>query len=164
MKEMRLAGIDSIEAANHFLEKGLLFKSVLRWHRAIHAMPIEGWGANITWKEILSPPVVRRKVADDRTVSWDGNRWGVPREEVCAAYGERRWKSNGDWTALTGCASGTVILRCVYCPDRSPASLPAYGLQDDPQINYQEFTKVLLRTIHGGHFNMAEKRDISNLR
>ena len=25
-----------------------------------------------------------RKVADDHTVSWDGNRWGVPREEVCA--------------------------------------------------------------------------------
>jgi len=25
-----------------------------------------------------------RQVADDHTVSWDGNRWGVPREEVCA--------------------------------------------------------------------------------
>src|SRR5437899_8795507 len=22
--------------------------------------------------------------SDDHTVSWDGNRWGVPREEVCA--------------------------------------------------------------------------------
>jgi len=34
-------------------------------------------------EEILS---VRagRQVADDHTVSWDGNRWGVPREEVCA--------------------------------------------------------------------------------
>jgi hypothetical protein len=27
---------------------------------------------------------VARKVAEDHTVSWDGNRWGVPREEVCA--------------------------------------------------------------------------------
>jgi hypothetical protein len=34
-------------------------------------------------EEILS---VRagRQVADDHTVSWDGNRWGVPREEVGA--------------------------------------------------------------------------------
>jgi hypothetical protein len=34
-------------------------------------------------EEILS---VRagRQVADNHTVSWDGNRWGVPREEVCA--------------------------------------------------------------------------------
>jgi hypothetical protein len=23
-------------------------------------------------------------VADDHTVNWEGNRWGVPREEVCA--------------------------------------------------------------------------------
>jgi hypothetical protein len=23
-------------------------------------------------------------VAQDHTVSWEGNRWGVPREEVCA--------------------------------------------------------------------------------
>ena len=27
---------------------------------------------------------VARRVAQDHTVSWDGNRWGVLREEVCA--------------------------------------------------------------------------------
>ena len=27
---------------------------------------------------------VGRKVGEDHTVSWDGNRWCVPREEVCA--------------------------------------------------------------------------------
>jgi hypothetical protein len=27
---------------------------------------------------------VGRQVADDHTVSWDGHRWDVPREEVCA--------------------------------------------------------------------------------
>jgi hypothetical protein len=34
--------------------------------------------------EILSVRV-GRQVADDHTVSWDGNHWGVPREEVCAS-------------------------------------------------------------------------------
>src|SRR5260370_19588147 len=34
-------------------------------------------------EEILSVRVARR-VAQDHTVSWDGNRWGVLREEVCA--------------------------------------------------------------------------------
>src|SRR5258708_24820574 len=34
-------------------------------------------------EEILSVRVARQ-VADDHTVSWDGTRWGVPREEVCA--------------------------------------------------------------------------------
>jgi hypothetical protein len=34
-------------------------------------------------EEILSVRVARR-VAEDHTVSWDGNRWGVLREEVCA--------------------------------------------------------------------------------
>src|SRR6516165_1206171 len=34
-------------------------------------------------EEILSVRVAR-KVAQDHTVSWDGNRWGVAPEEVCA--------------------------------------------------------------------------------
>src|SRR5437879_11120744 len=34
-------------------------------------------------EEILRVRVARR-VAQDHTVSWDGNRWGVLREEVCA--------------------------------------------------------------------------------
>src|SRR5260370_31430455 len=33
-------------------------------------------------EEILSVRV-DRKVAHDHTVSWDGNRWGVLRDEVC---------------------------------------------------------------------------------
>jgi len=40
-------------------------------------------------EEVLSVRVAR-KVTDDHTVSWDGNRWGVPREEVCADFAERR--------------------------------------------------------------------------
>jgi hypothetical protein len=36
------------------------------------------------WRQEWSVRVAR-KVADDQTVSWEGNRWGVPREETCSA-------------------------------------------------------------------------------
>ena len=62
-------------------------------------------------EEILSVRVAR-KVADDHTVSWDGTRWGVPREEVCAGLRGARWKSNGVWMARTGYASAAAISAC----------------------------------------------------
>jgi hypothetical protein len=42
-----------------------------------------GMGREHRLDEILSVRAARQ-VADDHTVSWEGNRWGVPREEVCA--------------------------------------------------------------------------------
>jgi len=41
---------------------------------ATHAMLIGGWGENIAWKK--SWVRAARKVAQDHTVSWEGNRWG----------------------------------------------------------------------------------------
>jgi hypothetical protein len=85
VKEMRLAGIDSLEAANHFLEK----RFVPEWEQRFTVAPRNPrdahrrLGREHRLEEILSVRVAR-KVADDHTVSWDGNRWGVPREEVCA--------------------------------------------------------------------------------
>jgi hypothetical protein len=53
VKEMRLAGIDSIEAANHFWRRASFpsGSSVLRWQHEIHGMSIGDWGANSTWKK-----------------------------------------------------------------------------------------------------------------
>ena len=85
VKQMRLAGIDSIEAANHFLETRFVpeweqrFTVAARNPRNVHRR----LGREQHLEEILSVRVAR-KVAQDHTVSWDGNRWGVPREEVCA--------------------------------------------------------------------------------
>jgi hypothetical protein len=85
VKEMRLAGIDHIEAANHFLETCFLpeweqrFTVTPRNSRNAHR-PL---GREQRLEEILSLRVVR-KVAQDHTVSWEGNLWGVTREEVCA--------------------------------------------------------------------------------
>jgi hypothetical protein len=85
VKEMRLAGIDSIPGANHFLETHFLpkweqrFTVAARNSRNVHRR----LGREQHLEEILSVRVAR-KVAQDHTVSWDGNRWGVLREEVCA--------------------------------------------------------------------------------
>ncbi|MGH9746814.1 MAG: ISNCY family transposase [Candidatus Acidiferrales bacterium] len=85
VKEMRLAGIDTIEAANHFLEMHFLPE----WEQRFTVTPRNSrnahrrLGPEQRLQEILSVRVAR-KVADDHTVSWEGNRWGVPRQEVCA--------------------------------------------------------------------------------
>jgi hypothetical protein len=85
VKEMRLAGIDSIEGANHFLEMRFLPE----WEQRFTVAPRNARNAHRPLgreqhlEEILSVRVARR-VAQDHTVSWDGNRWGVLREEVCA--------------------------------------------------------------------------------
>jgi hypothetical protein len=85
VKEMRLAGIDSIEGANHFLETHFLpeweqrFTVAPRNPRNAHRQ----LGREQRLEEILSVRMVR-KVAQDHTVSWDGNLWGVAREEVFA--------------------------------------------------------------------------------
>ncbi len=85
VKEMRLAGIDSILGANHFLQMSFFpeweqrFTVAARNPRDVHRR----LGREQHLEEILSVRVAR-KVAQDHTVSWDGNRWGVLREEVCA--------------------------------------------------------------------------------
>ena len=85
VKEMRLAGIDSIAAANHFLEMRFL----PQWEQRFTVTPRNARNAHRRLgqeqhlEEILSVRV-DRKVAQDHTVNWDGNRWGVLREEVCA--------------------------------------------------------------------------------
>src|SRR5271169_4178394 len=85
VKEMRLAGIDSIQGANHFLET----RFVPEWEQRFTVAPRNPrnahrpLGREQRLEEILSLRVVR-KVAQDHTVSWEGNLWGVTREEVCA--------------------------------------------------------------------------------
>src|ERR1700686_1360317 len=80
VKEMRLAEINTLEAANHFLDRRFLpeweqrFTVAPRHPRNAHRQ----LGRENRLEEILSVRVAR-KVTDDHTVSWDGNRWGVPR-------------------------------------------------------------------------------------
>ncbi len=136
VKEMRLAGIDSIAAANHFLEMRFLpaweerFTVAARRPRNAHRR----LDPEQRPEEILSVRV-GRQVADDHTVSWDGNRWGVPREEVCAGLRgaqveiERRLDGS-HWLRFRG-----RYLRLRHCPaplrpSASPSGLRPPGLAE----------------------------------
>src|SRR5712671_966228 len=83
VKEMRLAGIATLEAANRFLE----LHFIPEWERRFTVAPRRSrnfhrpLGPDHHLEQILSVRV-GRQVAQDHTVSWEGNRWGVLREHV----------------------------------------------------------------------------------
>ena len=126
VKEMRLAGIDSLAAANHFLKTRFLPE----WEERFTVAPrIPGnahrrLGREHRLEEILSVRVVR-KVSDDHTVSWEGNRWGVPRAEVCAGLRgaqveiERRLDGS-HWLRFR-----KRYLRLRHCPEPARAASPS---------------------------------------
>jgi len=125
VKEMRLTGIDSIAAANHFLQT----RFVPQWEQRFSVAPRNPRNAHRRLdgaprlEEILSVRV-GRTVADDHTVSWDGHRWGVPRQEVCAGLRgtpveiERRLDGS-HWLRFRG---RYLPLRHCPAPLRPPAS------------------------------------------
>jgi hypothetical protein len=131
VKEMRLAGIATVEAANRFLEIHFLPP----WERRFTVLPRHPrdahrrLGCEHRLDEILSVRAVRQ-VADDHTVSWEGNRWGCRGKKFARGLVARRWKSNRDWIARTGWVSAAAISPCAPAPPRrDPQVLPAYGLQ-----------------------------------
>ena len=172
VKEMRLAGIDSIAAANHFLEMHFLPE----WEQRFTVAPRNArnahrrLGREQRLEEILSVRVARR-VAQDHTVSWDGNRWGVLREEVCAGLRgaqveiERRLDGS-HWLRFRG--RYVHLRRLSRIRATYPQVLPAYGLQDlrneqrEPKTRSNPNTmcpQITLGENHGsGHFYLAENR------
>lgn len=130
VKEMRLAGIDSIAAANHFLEMRFL----PQWEQRFTVVPRKARNAHRRLgqeqhlEEILSVRV-DRKVAQDHTISWDGNRWGVLREEVCAglrgaAVEIERRLDGSHWLRYRG-----RYLHLRHCPEPAPTSASPSGLR-----------------------------------
>ena len=175
VKEMRLAGIASIEAANHFLKTRFLPE----WEQRFTVAPRNPRNAHRQLgraqrlDEILSVRAVR-KVAQDHTVSWEGNLWGVPREEVCAGLRgaaveiERRldgshWlRYRGRYLHLRPCPQS---LR----PSASPSGLRPPGLADPtprPKIKpkYHVPAEHPWRKPWKRTFLSCEKPDISTLR
>jgi hypothetical protein len=128
VKEMRLAGIDTIEAANRFLELHFIpeweqrFTVVPRHPRNAHRR----LGPDHRLEEILSVRVARQ-VAQDHTVSWEGNRWGVSREEVRAglrgAHVEIERRLDGShWLRFRG-----RYLRLRHCSQPTPCAASPGG-------------------------------------
>src|SRR5260221_12515685 len=167
VKEMRLTGIDSIEAANHFLEMRFLPE----WEQRFSVAPRNPRNAHRRLyreqrlEEILSVRVVR-KVADDHTVSWDGNRWGVPREEVCAglrgAQVEMERRLDGSyWLRFLG-----RYLRLRHCPEPASRAVSPSGLRP-PVLTAKQQSRVD-KSAPPNHpwrtFQYGRKPDISTLR
>ena len=168
VKEMRLAGIDNnIAAANHFLEMRFLpaweerFTVAPRRPRNAHRRLDRGQRL----EEILSVRAAR-KVADDHTVSWDGTRWGVPREEVCTGLRgaqveiERRLDGS-HWLRFRG-----RYLRLRHCPTAEPRTVSPSGLRP-PGLTANPLSKVY-KNAPPNHpwrtFQYGRKPDISTLR
>jgi hypothetical protein len=177
VKEMRLAGIDNLAAANHFLQMRFL----PAWEERFTVAPRRPRNAHRRLdpeqrlEEILSVRVARQ-VADDHTVSWDGTRWGVPREEVCAGLRgaqveiERRLDGS-HWLRFRG-----RYLRLRHCPaplrpSASPSGLRPPGLAErTPRPKNKIKPKYHVPAHHPWRkpwdrtFLPGEKPDISTLR
>lgn len=167
VKELRLAGIDSIAAANHFLEMRFLPE----WEQRFTVLPRNPRNAHRRvgreqhLEEILSVRVARQ-VADDHTVSWDGHRWGVPREEVCAGLRgaqveiERRLDGS-HWLRFRG-----RYLRLRPCPEPTPRAGSPSGLRP-PGLPANPLSRTY-KSAPPNHpwrtFQYGRKPDISTLR
>jgi hypothetical protein len=167
VKEMRLAGIATLEAANHFLETRFLPE----WEQRFTVAPRHPGNAHRRLgrehrlEEILSVRVAR-KVAEDHTVSWDGNRWGVPREEVCAGLRgaqveiERRLDGS-HWLRFRD-----RYLRLRHCPEPAPRAVSPSGLRP-PGLTAHPVSKTR-KSVPSHHpwrtFQYGRKQDISTLR
>jgi len=177
VKELRLAGIDSLEGANHFLEMRFLpeweqrFTVAPRNPRDTHRR----LGREHHLEEILSVRAARR-VAQDHTVSWDGNRWGVVREEVCAglrgaAVEIERRLDGSHWLRYRG-----RYLHLRPCPEpvrcsASPSGLRPPGLAEQiPRPKNKSKPKYHVPADHPWRrpwkrtFLSGKKPDISTLR
>jgi transposase len=167
VKEMRLTGIDSIQAANHFLEMRFLPE----WEQRFSVAPRNPRNAHRRLdreqrlEEILSVRVVR-KVTDDHTVSWDGNRWGVPREEVCTGLRDaqveiERRLDGSHWLRFRG-----RYLRLRHCPEPASRVVTPSGLRP-PGVTANRLARTY-KSAPPNHpwrtFQYGRKPDISTLR
>jgi hypothetical protein len=135
VKEMRWAGIDTLERANRFLE--ITFWPF--WEKRFAHLPAQQVNAHRRLershrlKEILSVRVVRT-VGSDHTVVWNGQRWGVQREDVCVglrgAQAEIERRLDGShWLRFRG--HYLPLQTCPAAPrSASPSGLRPPGLAD----------------------------------
>ena len=169
VKEMRLAGIDTLEAANRFLE----LHFIPEWEQRFTVAPRQPrnahrpLGPDHRLEEILSVRVARQ-VAQDHTVSWEGNRWGVSREDVRAALRgahveiERRLDGS-HWLRFRG-----HYLPLRHCPEPPPRATSPSGLRPPgpaAKKNKQPKPKYIPPPQHPWRtFLYGRKPDISTLR
>jgi len=166
VKEMRLANLTTLEGANHFLERTFW----PFWNERFAVQPARSGDAHRRLErahrleEILSVRVART-VAGDHTIVWNGQRWGVRREAVCAglrgACAEIERRLDGScWLRFRG-----RYLPLALCPvatrSASPSGLRPPGPADrkpKPKTKYIPPPNHPWRT-----FLLGTKPDISTL-
>jgi len=129
IKEMRVAGIDNREAANRFLEITFLPE----WNRRFTVAPRHPADAHrrLEREHKLEPILsvrVARTVASDYTVRWQGQRWGVPREAICAGLRGARVEIERRLDGSTWLRFRRCYLPLRLCPAAAP-SLSAVSLR-----------------------------------
>src|SRR3990170_1344200 len=169
VKEMRLAEIATLDQANRFLE----FTFLPWWQQRFARLPRQPSDAHRRLgrahrlEQILSVRQAR-SVGQDHTVSWEGQRWGLQREQVCAGLRgarveiERRLDGT-HWLRFRG-----RYLPLVPCPVAPPVAASPSGLRPPglpakknkhPQPKYIPPPDHPWRT-----FPFGRKPDISTLR
>jgi len=175
VKEMRLAGVDTLDAANRFME----ITFVPWWQQRFAVAPRSAQDAHRRLdrshrlEQILSVRV-ERSVAQDATVVWHGQRWGVPREQVCTglrgarAEIERRldgshWlRFRGHYLELRPCAAAPF---CAASPSGlRPSGLAAQNGNKKPKPKYHPPPDHPWRRPWKRTFLPGTKPDISTLR
>lgn len=173
VKEMRLAGVHSVDAANRFFQ----ITFVPWWEQRFAVPPRSPQDAHRRLdhahrlEQILSVRI-ERTVAQDATVVWQGQRWGVPREQVCAGLRgarveiERRldgrhWlRFRGRYLELRPC---TATPFCAASPSGlRPPGLAAQNEKPKPKYHppaHHPWRRPWKRT-----FLLGTKPDISTLR
>lgn len=176
IKEMRVAGIDSLEAANRFLQITFLPE----WNQRFTVAPRQTSDAHRRLErehrleQILSVRVART-VASDYTVKWQGQRWGVPREAVCAGLRGARVEIERRLDGAHWLRFRRRYLPLRLCPaaprSASPSGLRPPGLADPkPKTQTRIKTKYHRPSDHPWRrpwkrtFLSCEKPDISTLR
>jgi hypothetical protein len=129
VKEMRVADVRTLEEANHFLKEVFL----PFWEQRFTVEPRRPHdahrqlGREHRLEQILSVRVART-VALDYTVRLDGQRWGVPREAVCAGLRRARIEVERRLDGSHWLRFRNRYLPLVACP-AAPPSLTSVSLR-----------------------------------
>ncbi len=144
VKEMRLAGVDTIAGANRFLE----IRFVPFWEEHFAVRPRQPYDAHRRLErdqrleQVLSIRV-RRTVAQDHTVKWAGRRWGLDREEVCAGLRGARAEVERRLDGSHWLRFGGRYLPMHHCPAAPPRSATPSGLRPAGIAEHRE--KICLK-------------------
>ena len=171
VKEMRLAEIDTLEKANRFLE--ITFWPF--WNQRFTVQPAQNSNAHRRLErthrlpEILSVRVART-VAADHTITWNGTRWGLRREDVCAHLRGARAEIEKRLDGSHWLRWGNRRLPLHPCPAAARSASPS-GLRPTGLADRKPKHPTQTKTHHGpppNHpwrtFLFGRKPDISTLR